>query len=159
MKKYSSQPKISRRRSGAALVEMACVLPVFVMFLFTLFEFAHFFMVQNLLKAATTEAARQGTVDGASTAQVQQRVNEIIGAALDTSHVTVLVKDASVFDDPEVDATGIDYAGLSNIDLAAAESRQLFLIRAEVDYHNVALFPPMWVANLRVTGQSVMRHE
>ncbi len=159
MKNFSSQPKFSQRRSGTALVEMACVLPVFVLFLFTLFEFAHVFMVQNLLKAATTEAARQGTVDGASTAQVQQRVMEILNAAINASEVTVLVKDASVFDDPEVDPTGINYAGLSNIDLSAAESRQLFLIRAEVDYHNVALFPPMWVTNLTVSGQSVMRHE
>lgn len=138
---------------------MAVVLPVFFLFLFSLFEFAHVFMVQNMLKAATNAAAREGIVEGASTSQVEQRVTEILTAAFNTGDVTVMVKNAGVFDDGSTDPTTIEYANLPNIDLTQAESRQLFIVRAEVDYEKVALFPPMWVESLRLSGQSVMRHE
>ena len=50
----------SESRRGAAVVEMAMVLPVFLTFLFGLYEFGHAYMVINTLKAAANKAARSG---------------------------------------------------------------------------------------------------
>lgn len=138
---------------------MAVVLPVFFVFLFSLFEFGHAFMVINTLNAATKKAAREGVADGTSTNRVSQRVQDILGTAIDSSRVTVYVKDASVFDTPGVDAESIDYDALPAIELLDAEPRQLFVVRVEVPYADVAILPPMWIKNITLRGQSVMRHE
>lgn len=139
---------------------MAVVLPVFFLFLFSLFEFSHVYMVRNLLKSAATKAARSGVVDGVSTGQVEQEVRELLEAGLkNASAVNVLIKDAGAFDDGQTDPSSISYSSLPDIDLTKAESRQLFIVRVEVDYNDVSLFPPMWVKSLPIAAQAVMRHE
>ncbi|MDA1210970.1 MAG: pilus assembly protein [Planctomycetota bacterium] len=150
----------TRCRKGTTLVEMAVVLPVFFMFLFSLFEFAHVHMVRNILRAAANKAAREGVVDGVTTAQVEQQVMEFLQSGIkNADSVTVLIKDAGVFDDSSSDPSGINYSNLPDIDLSKAESRQLFIVRVEVDYDKVSLLPPMWVGSLRLAAHAVMRHE
>lgn len=149
----------NKRRCGATLVETAVVMPVFLIFVWAIIEFGHAFMVVNLLNAAAKRASREGVADGVTTAQVIARVNEIVGSAISTDDVTVLVKDGSVFDDPEVDATGIDYDALNDIDLTQAEPRQLFIVYVEVPYSAVSIMPPKWVTNVILRGQSAQRHE
>lgn len=148
----------SGERRGATIVEMAVVTPVFAVFLAAIMEFGHAFLVVGTLNAAAKQAARFGAVEGISTADTVAKANEILGAALDTTQTTVLVKDASVFDQetlPEV----IEYDELPNIELQTAERRQLYVVRIEVDYNDVALMPPFWAKDVQLVGQSVMRHE
>lgn len=149
----------SESRRGATLVEMGVVLPVFFIFLFGLFEFGHAYMVVNILNAAAKRAAREGVADGVTTSDVQNRVLEILSSAIDTSDVTVQIKDASTFDSGSVDAGTVDYDSLPAIELNTAEPRQLFVVRIQVPYDSVAVFPPKWVEDITLTGQSVMRHE
>ena len=52
----------TRRRRGAAVVEMAFVLPIFLMFLFGIFEYARFLMMHQVLHNAARDAARWAVV-------------------------------------------------------------------------------------------------
>ena len=146
-------------RDGTTIVELAVILPVFTVFLAGLMEINHAYLVIATLKGAANKAARLGVADGSSTAEVSDKALEVIGAAINTSNVTVYVKDASVFDAPGFDPSGIDYNGLPSIALADAQPRQLFIVRVEVPYNDVALLPPFFIKNATLSGQSVVRHE
>jgi hypothetical protein len=156
---FTTASRRSRGRRGTTAVEVAVVLPVFFVFVWGLIEFAHAYMVVNLLNAAAKRAAREGVVDDVTTSQIVARVNEIVGSAIDTQHLTVHIKDASVFDQASVDADGIDYAALPNVELDDLEPRQLFVVYLEVPYNDVAIMPPRWVTSVTLKGQSVQRHE
>lgn len=148
-----------RARRGATLVEAAVILPVFFLFMASLAEFGHAYMVINTLKAATNKAARKGVADDITTAQVVAQVEKTLSAAFKTANVSVYVKNGDVFDSPGVDPEGINYSGLPEIELSDAEPRQLFIVRAEVPYDSVAIFPPFWIKDITLTAQTVMRHE
>ena len=148
-----------RERTGATLVETAVVLPVFLIFVWAIIEFGHAFMVTNLLTAAAKRAAREGVADEVTTAQVVARANAIVGSAISLDDVTVLVKDASIFDDPAADISGIDYSTLPNVELNDLEPRQLFVVYIQVPYSSVCIMPPRWVTGVTMRGMSAQRHE
>ena len=150
---------VGERRRGATIVEMAVVMPVFFMFMAAVVEFGHAFMVKNTLDAAARRAARLGSVDGVTNADVTAKANELLSAAFNERQATVIVKDASIFDSSSVDPSAINYSGLPNIALESAEPRQLFVVHIELDYNDVALFPPLWAYGLTLEARSVMRHE
>jgi len=155
-------PQTIRRgkRSGTTVVEVAVILPVFFAFVFGLVEYGRLQMVNNLLKTACRTASRQGSTEGVSTAAVEARVAEIMSAAIDTSNLTVVVKNAGVFDDGgSLPTTASDYTALPDIELADAEPRQLFLVRASVSYNDFALAPFTILSGATFHGQSFMRHE
>jgi Flp pilus assembly protein TadG len=140
-------------------VETAVVLPVFFLFIFGLLEFAHAFMVANTLTAACKRAAREGVAEGVTTSTVSQRVRDILGSAVDTSQLAIYVKDAAIFDTPNVDPTSINYSQLPNIELTQAAPRHLFVVYAEIPYNSVSLLSPHWITGVMLKGHSVMRHE
>lgn len=146
-------------RRGASAVEVALTLPIFILFLAALMEFGHVFMVSHMLKAAAKSAARYGSTDGASSAQVAARVQQIVSAVFPSATPTVLVRDASVFDNANVNPKTVNYNSLPTINLNQAEQGQLFIVQVTVPYDQVALLPPFWVKGRTVTGQSVLRHE
>lgn len=157
MRRHSTA-RNSESRSGATIVEMAVVVPVFAVFLAAIMEFGHAFLVVGTLNAAAKQAARYGAVDGITTAEVTARVNDVLNSAFDASQTTIYVKDASVFD-ASSPPSSVDYTLLPNIELSEAARRQLYVVRVEVDYNDVALMPPFWAKDLTLYGQSVMRHE
>lgn len=147
-------------REGTTLVEVAVVLPVFLVFLFGLWAYGHAQMVSNMLKGATRTAARMGATEGVSTAQVQERIRQVMASAIDTSNLTIQVKDASAYDNGGAFPTSSSsMAGLPDLELASADSRKLFLVRATVSYNDVAILPSSWFDNVQLSGQSFMRHE
>jgi hypothetical protein len=148
-----------RNRSGATLVEVAVIMPVFMIFMWGLIEFGHAFMVSNLLTSAAKRAAREGVADDVTTAQVVAKANQILGSAISLDDVTVMVKDASVFDDPEGDISSINYASLPDVELDDMEPRELFVVYIEVPYSNVSILPPKWVTGVTIRGMSAQRHE
>ncbi|REJ84441.1 MAG: hypothetical protein DWQ29_11980, partial [Planctomycetota bacterium] len=81
-----------------------------------------------------------------------------LSSAVDTTSATYLVKDASIFDSGSVPES-LDYEGLPDIELLNAERRQLYVVRIEIPYNDVAIMPPFWAKDLTLVGQSVMRHE
>lgn len=148
------------RREGTTIVEVAVVLPVFLIFLFGLWAYGHAQMVSNMLKGAARSAARMGATEGVTTAQAKARVAEVMGAAVDASKIIVHVRDASAYDDGSAFPTSVSAMNaLPELELKNAESRQLFMVRAAVNYNTVAVVPATWFDNVQLAGTSFMRHE
>jgi len=155
----------STSRRGTTVVETALVLPLFLLFVLGLIELGHAVMVKNVLRSACRQAARLGSTENHSTAEVQQKVLDVLGAACAADAVQVYVKDASVFDgDNPPSTSGSALESLSSIELSQAEPRQLFLVRAKVHYNDIAIVPNIpylgdYLSDLVIDGQSFMRHE
>jgi Flp pilus assembly protein TadG len=155
----------NRTRRGTTVVETALVLPVFLLFVLGLIELGHAQLVKNVMRSACRQAARVGTTDGHSTADVKQRVRDSLGSAVDPGLVTIYVKDAKSFDTPGPHPTsGTDLENLPNIELTSAEPRQLFMIRAKVKYEDIAIVPHIpilgnFLDDVVLEGQAFMRHE
>jgi Flp pilus assembly protein TadG len=154
-----------RSRRGTTVVETAFVLPIFLMFVLGIIELGHAQLVKNVLRSACREAARIGSTEGHSTGEVTQRVKDLIGTTCDVAAVQVFVKDASGFDgnsNMPTDAATLE--GLPGIQLTEAAPRQLFLVRAKVNYSDVAIVPNIpylgsFLDDVVLEGQSFMRHE
>ena len=58
--------RTAARRRGATLVEFAMVMPVFLLFLFGIFEYGRYLMMHQILHNAARDAARWGVVRGSS---------------------------------------------------------------------------------------------
>lgn len=134
-------------------------LPIFLLVLWGLMEFTHVIFVSHMLKAAAKSGARYGSTAGVTTAQVQARVQQIVGSAIKSSKATVLIRDAAIFDTSTVKPGSINYNTLPTMELSTTDQGHLYVVQVTVPYNQVALFPPMWVKNRTVTGQSVLRHE
>lgn len=160
------------RRRGVHLVEAAIVLTVFIPFLFGLFQYGHMQMISSLLVTACQNAARYGSTEGVSTADVEQRVKKTLGGAisparLDQGVVQILVKDASVFDtggdhydDPAAYKSDPGwFEALPDVELSDAEPRSLFLVRAVVAYNDIAILKLPFMDGAVLVGQSICRHE
>ena len=152
--------QVRAARRGTTLVEFAMVLPVFFTFVFGIVEYGRLQLATNMLKTACRNGARLGSTESVTTADAKTRVEEILAAAFDTTHLTVIVKDASVFDTAgPYPASASEFAALGDIELDDAEPRQLFLIRATVAYNDIALIPFSVLNGVQLSGQSLMRHE
>ncbi len=161
MKLSSFRRQPGKNRQGATLVETAVVLPVFFTFLFGFVEFGHCFMTIHTLNSAARRAARLGVGENVSSEEIYGLAHSILDSAIDADleGVNITVKDASVFDESAVVASQIDFSELPTIDLANVESRELFMVRIEVPYHEIGILGPRWVDTLNLYGQSVMRKE
>jgi Flp pilus assembly protein TadG len=147
-------------RHGTTMVEVAVVLPVFLIFIFGLWAYGHAQMTSNMLKGAVRQAARYGATDGVTSAQVEAKVRQIMGTAIDPSKVTIEVKNAASYDGGgSFPSSPGAINALPNIELKSASSRQLFVVRASVAYNDVGVVPNKWFKNLTLYGQSFMRHE
>lgn len=155
----------SAPRRGTTVVETALVLPVFLLFVLGLIELGHSMMVAHVLRSACRQAARIGSTEGNSTADVQAKTLQVLGSAVDTSKVTVYVKDASSFDaTASPNTTSGSLESLPAIELTNAEPRQLFMVRAKVKYEDIAIVPNIpylgsFLDNVTLEGQAFMRHE
>lgn len=155
----------NRTRRGTTVVETALVLPIFLLFVLGMIELGHAQLVKNVMRSACRQAARIGSTEGHSTAEVKQRVRDALGSAVDPNMVTIYVKDAKSFDTPGTHpTTGTSLENLPNVELSSAEPRQLFMIRAKVNYEDVAIVPNIpyignFLDDVVLEGQAFMRHE
>ncbi|MEQ9407977.1 MAG: pilus assembly protein [Fuerstiella sp.] len=150
-----------RPRSGTALVETAVVLPIFFALIFAFIEFGHCFMTIHAMNSAARRAARIGVGEEATTTQVVNVAKAVLGSAINAEHenIQVWVKDASVFDDPNMDPDSVTYEDLPDVLLENLESRDLFVVRVQVPYSEFGILGPRWIKSLDLYGQSVMRKE
>jgi Flp pilus assembly protein TadG len=154
-----NRPPQRPRRDGAVLVEFAVVVPVFAIFMAGIIEFGHAYLVIGTLNAAARGAARYGTVEDITTAQVQDEAERILGSAFNEAEATIRVKDAAVFDQASFNPESINYAGLPDVEVNSLDTGDMFLVRIEVPYADVAIMPPFWTQSLTLRAQSVVRHE
>lgn len=149
----------SKQHRGTTTVETAFVLPVFLVLLFAIFEFGHAQMVNNMMSTACRNAARIGAVEGSTTAQVEERVEETIGKFVPIDKVDIFVKNASSFDGGGSTPDGQGLEELPNIDLSTTEPRTLFVVRAKVSYNEIAIVPMPFLKDVIIDAQAFMRHE
>lgn len=152
-------------RKGTSAIETALILPVFLMFVLALVEIGHTQMVRHVLRSACRQAARIGSTEGNTTDDVRQRVLDVLSGCVPPEAVEVYVKDAGVFDSSTAPpSSGTDIESLADIEVANAQPRQLFLVRAKIRYEDVAIVPNIpilgsFLDNIVLEGQAFMRHE
>lgn len=149
-----------QRRRGTTSVEVAIVLPIFLAFVFGVFEFGRLQLVCNLLTSSARAGARLGATEGISTSTAMNHVLSAMAIGVDAGDVSVAVKDASVYDGsgPYPQCLG-DFQSLPDVELSGLEARELFLIHTSIPYNEVAILPFPFLRDWTLTGRAVMRHE
>ena len=144
-------PKNSERR-GVAAVEMALVLPLFLLLVFGIIEFGRAMMIASLVTNAAREGARMAVLDGSTNTDVTNGVRTFlqsaIGGALTSADISVTITITAATGNPNP----------AN-NLANASTRDLIDIRVQVPFNKVALIPGKYLQNKNLVGQSSMRHE
>lgn len=138
--------RVSGERRGAAMVEMALVLPVFVALMLGVIEFGRAIMVGQLVTNAAREGCRQAILDGSTNTAVTDFVQQFLA---DTANVAK--SDVSV-----TVAIGNAAAGGQLIN---AQSRDLVTISVSLPFSKVSFLPPTFLKTTNLTAQSAMRHE
>ena len=137
-------------RRGAALVEMALVLPIFVAVTLGVVEFGRAMMVGNLVTNAAREGARLAIIDGSTNSQVEQAIEDFLETA-----VGVAAGDVSVTIDVQ------PYPG--NPDpgdqVASCSPRDLVVVDVQVPYNKVSYIKPQFLDGKLLKGSASMRHE
>ena len=152
------RPRALRR--GTTIVETAFVLPVFLLLVLAMIELGHAQMVQNVLRSACRSGARLGSTEGQSTADVEAHVRRILAGAMDAEQVHVFVKDAGSIDGGGgVPDSGTALEAMPAANLGEMEARSLFMVRARVNYNEIALVPMPFAEHVVLEGQAFMRHE
>lgn len=129
---------------GAALVELAIVLPVFVTVMLGIIEFGRAFMVGQLVANAAREGARMAIVDGSSNSAVQSAVTSFLQSTANVSPGDV--------------TTTITVNGAGS-DVSAAQPRDLINVQVTIPFSKVSFLPPTYLASASLKSSSSMRHE
>ena len=138
------------RRSGAALVEFAIVIPIFFLLLFGIVEFGRAMMVSNMVVNASREAARMAILTGSTNSEVEQSAKSFLSQSLNVAASDVT---ATISVTP---AAGNPNPGNS---LSSATSRDLVTVVVQVPFRKVSLLPPTFLKTATLKGTSAMRHE
>lgn len=88
------------RRLGAVSVEFALVAPILLMLFWGSIEFSRANMLMHSIAIAATEAAREGIIDGATTAQVEARARTEL-SYLGVAEADVMVEPAVLDEDSD----------------------------------------------------------
>jgi hypothetical protein len=117
-----------------------------------------------VLNSACRQAARLGSTEGNTTAIVKSKTLEVLGSAVKPNAVQVYVKDASSFDSGSPGTSGSQLEAMPNIEVSGAKPRQLFMVRAKVKYHDIAIVNKIpylgsFLDQVTLEGQAFMRHE
>lgn len=78
------------RRRGAAAVEMAVTLPVLILFFFAQFELVRLNNIRNTVYMAAYEGAREGLIPGATVADIEAKVDNMVGTVGAINHTTTV---------------------------------------------------------------------
>ena len=143
---------VSRRfRRGAVIVEMALVLPIFLMLVFGIIEFGRGFMVGQLVTNAAREGARRAILDDSTNADITSYIQTFMqtSANVATGDTTVTITVTAAPGNPAV----------SGNDVALCTSRDLVTVKVEVPFDKVAYITGKYLAGKKMSGQASMRHE
>ncbi len=143
------QHRIQNRR-GAALVELAIVLPVFFAVVLGIVEFGRAMMVGQMVNNAAREGARLAIVDGTANSDVTARVKQFLlqSANINGNDVTVNIS--------VVPGTGNPDPGN---EVASATTRDLCTIAVSVPFTKVSYVTGNYLEGKNLAGSSTMRHE
>ncbi len=138
------------RRRGAAVVEMALVLPVFFTVVLGIIEFGRAMSVSQMVVQSSREGARLAIVSGSTNSTVESRVKQFVsdtaGVAEDKVSVTITVTAAANNPNP---ANSV----------AAANTGDLVNVRVDVPFSDVSLVTGKYLKDNTLRGETSMRHE
>ena len=143
MKKQQMQPK----RRGAAMVEMAMVLPIFLLVLLGIIEFGRAMMVSQLITTAARDAGRLAIMGGSSNAEVEQTVKDFLKVTLDVNAADVTVT---------ITVTASD--GGSGGDVVNAQQGDMCTVQVAVPFDKVSLIKGDYLDGKSLKGHCTMRH-
>lgn len=136
-------------RQGAALVELAAVLPVFMLTLIGIVEFGRAMSVAQLLNAAAREGCRAAIIDGSSNADVTNLIKTQVAQTVNCPQASVTV----------TIAVTSDSSGATLSDVSAAKPRDLVSVNVVVPQADCSYAVSRWLAGRVIRGQCAMRHE
>jgi len=70
-----------RRREGAAALELALMLPLFLLLLIGILELGRAVMIVQIMTSSSREACRQAIIDGANEAQIKSIAHDYLNSA------------------------------------------------------------------------------
>lgn len=146
----ATRKKTGEKRRGAALVEMAVVLPVFFMIVLGIIEFGRAMMVTQIVTNCAREATRSAVLEGATNTTVESFVTDYVGKSLNLSSADVAT--TITVEDPN----GVEKGSNS---VAAASRLDLIRVAVAVPYSKVNFMPIRWLDGTSISGASVMRRE
>jgi hypothetical protein len=130
-----------RKRRGAAVVEFALVLPIFFLMVFAMIEFGRMVMVRQVLTNASREGARIGVLDGATTQEVVDTVENYLTSAL-------------------IPFTAGSIVAVSPSPPSSAGYGESVSVTVTVPFDDVSWLPsPMYLGETDVVAATVMRRE
>jgi Flp pilus assembly protein TadG len=129
---------LRKKRRGAAAVEFAIVLPVFVLLVFGMIEYGRMVMVQQVITNASREGARLAVLDGATASSVQ-------------SAVTTYLTNAQI-------SGGT--CTISPANPSSAASGDPVTVTVSIPFSSVSWLPsPMYLGGKTLSASTVMRRE
>ncbi len=137
-------------RRGAAVVETAIVLPLFLMITLGIVELGRGMMVGELLTEAARLGARQGSLAGSTNLEVEQSVKSFCATVLNTDSANVTV---TISITPAVG--NIDPGN----DLSLANSGDLCVVSVSVPYNTVSFIQPTYLDSKNITGSASIPYE
>lgn len=147
---FTSNVPPSRMRRGAAAVELAVTLPLFVLIILGIIEFGRAMMVSETLTTAARNGARRSIIEGSTNAEVEESVRSFCSSTLHVAPeaiaVTITVESA-----PGNDPAGNEVENAHRGDVCTVE--------IQVPFGQVALFTPKYLASQYLFGRCAMEHE
>jgi Flp pilus assembly protein TadG len=141
--------RVSTRRRGSAMVEVAVCFPVFLMILLGIIEFGRAMSVNQLLNSAARMGCRAAILDGSTNTTVSNSVKlqvaNLVGCAQSTVTVAIAVTDG---------ATGTAIA-----DLSGAGTGDVIKIDVSVPFSSVSWSVAKYLKTRSVRGECAMQHE
>lgn len=138
------------KRRGAAMVEMAFVLPIFFMVVLGIIEFGRAMMVSQMVTNSAREATRLGIIDGSTNATVSQWIKDFLVQSINVSAGDVTV---------DITVTAAAGNASPGNEIGNSKPRDLVTIKVSVPFDKVSYIPGTYLKGKTLTAQSAMRHE
>lgn len=143
-------PQGDSLRRGTALVEMALVLPIFMMVTLGIVEFGRAMMVSQLVTNGAREGARQAIIDGATNANVKSTIETFMQQSANVAPgdlvITITVTPAPGNPDP-------------GNQVASTSSGDLIQVMIDVPFNKVSFIPGNYLYDKHLRGMAAMRRE
>lgn len=140
-----------RRRRGAAIVEGAIVIGIFLMMLLGMLDLGLAVLQKNVLTEAARRVAREAMMHGsmAPPEDTSWGPTTYSGWAGDTTEIAAVIQSALVTIDPQQTSIQVDWPDGGN--------RPGQRVRVSVGYQHDSLFPFVYGDHLHLSSQCVMR--
>jgi len=140
-----------QRRKGAALVEMALVLPIFCMVVFGIVEFGRAFMIGQLVTNAAREGVRQAVTGDYTNSQITADIKSFLLASgkINGNDVTITYTVTPAAGNPAV----------AGNEVSNCTSKDLISVKVSIPFSKVSLIPPTYLKTTALSGQASMRFE